>query len=90
MPDIFEEISGREIEILHALGIYPLEGNHHIRCPYPHHEDQHPSWRWISEIRKAVCTCSRPHSIIDVIIKMGRSANFAEAARWTRHTLGIR
>ena len=85
-----EVCRANEIEILQGLGIHPLAGNHHIHCPYPHHEDRHPSWRWMHDQRRAVCTCSPPHSVIDVVIKMGCAQDFAEACAWVRRALGIR
>jgi hypothetical protein len=60
--------SGREADIAHALGI-PWHGRDHIRCPYPGHDDKNPSWR-LMESGLAVCTCSEPHSIFDVAIKL--------------------
>ena len=37
---------GREMEVLEALKIAWQDGTPHIRCPYPNHSDDHPSWRW--------------------------------------------
>jgi hypothetical protein len=39
-------ISGRETEILSALGIPWTGRSQHITCPYPTHADKNPSWRW--------------------------------------------
>jgi hypothetical protein len=61
----YAAVRGREADIIRALGI-PWNGRGHIRCPYPGHNDQDPSWRLLSD-GHAVCTCQRPHSIFDVI-----------------------
>ena len=59
----------REIEILQALKISWQDGAPHIRCPYPNHADDHPSWRWDEHKAKAFCTCiKRPHSIFDIVM----------------------
>jgi hypothetical protein len=39
-------VSGREPEILDAMGINWRNGRPHIHCPYPQHDDADPSWRW--------------------------------------------
>jgi hypothetical protein len=62
-------ITGRETEILAALGIRCC-GSQHIHCPYPSHADNHPSWRWDAEKGCAYCTCTRSDSIFDVIGKL--------------------
>ena len=63
-------VKGREANILNALGIKCGPKTKHIRCPYPDHKDNHPSWRWDYEKRRARCTCSRSNSIFDVICKV--------------------
>ena len=40
-----DAVKERENDILSALGIQ-WSGKQHIRCPYPDHTDDHPSWRW--------------------------------------------
>ena len=64
-----DAVKERENDILSALGIQ-WSGKQHIRCPYPDHTDDHPSWRWDRGKRRAYCTCTRSHSIFDVICKM--------------------
>jgi phage/plasmid primase-like uncharacterized protein len=62
-------VSGRELDILAALGVHWC-GSQHIHCPYPDHADKHPSWRWDAEKGRAYCTCTRSDSIFDVIGKL--------------------
>lgn len=62
-------ISGRELDVLTALGIQCC-GSQHIHCPYPDHADKHPSWRWDAQKSRAYCTCTRSDSIFDVICKV--------------------
>src|SRR5262249_41165821 len=57
-------------EVLSALGIQYTGKSDHIRCPYPDHKDEHPSWRWNPIKRKAHCTCARSASIFDVVAKV--------------------
>ena len=66
---IRDAVEGRENNILSKLGIQG-SGKKHIRCPYPDHQDNHPSWRWDPAKRRAYCTCMRSDSIFDVICKM--------------------
>jgi hypothetical protein len=63
-----QAVEGREAEIIRALGI-PWHGRDHICCPYPNHPDKDPSWR-LMEDGRAVCTCSEPHSIFDVAMRL--------------------
>jgi DNA-binding Lrp family transcriptional regulator len=49
--------SGRETELLDALGIPWRNGQSHVACPYRDHHDDHPSWRWDGCKRRAFCTC---------------------------------
>src|SRR5215510_1934253 len=67
---IRDAVAGRETEVLSALGIQWNGKSDHIRCPYPGHEDEHPSWRWNPVKRKAHCTCTRSASIFDVVAKV--------------------
>jgi len=60
-------VKGRELEILHGLNIEWKPGKPHIRCPYPSHNDEHPSWRWDPAKARAFCTCKKSHSIFDVV-----------------------
>jgi hypothetical protein len=61
---------GHEAEIARAIGI-PWRGHHHIRCPYPDHDDKNPSWRLMTS-GLAICTCyeGKAHSIFDVVMKV--------------------
>jgi phage/plasmid primase-like uncharacterized protein len=62
-------VKGRETEILDNLGIR-WQSRQHIHCPYPAHEDRHPSWRWDRRKALAFCTCSKLASIFDVVMKV--------------------
>jgi hypothetical protein len=71
---IRDAVTGREADILNALGIPWSGGSTHIFCPYPDHPDRDPSWRWDDKRKVAFCTCigSRPgenkgHSIFGVV-----------------------
>jgi hypothetical protein len=64
---ITEAVKGRETEILSALGIGWNGKTNYIRCPYPNHGDEHPSWRWDAAKRRAHCTCTPSASIFDVV-----------------------
>ena len=64
-----QAVRGLEKEVLEALKIGWQDGTPHIRCPYPDHSDENPSWRWIERRAKACCTCTeRAHSIFDVMM----------------------
>jgi len=76
---IRDAVKGREINVLSALGIHWDGMSSHIRCPYPDHEDQHPSWRWNPVKRRGHCTCTPSASIFDVVAKV-RGMSF-EAAK---------
>jgi len=67
---IREAVKGHEAAILTALGIQWTGTSRHIRCPYPDHADNHPSWRWDSVKGRGHCTCTPSHSIFDVICKV--------------------
>jgi hypothetical protein len=70
-------VTGREHDVLDALGIR-WDSKAHIRCPYPDHADEHPSWRWNANKRRAHCTCAPSDSIFDVVVKV-RGLDFGEA-----------
>ena len=39
-------VAGHEEDVLRAIGV-PWRGTgQHIKCPFPNHTDDHPSWRW--------------------------------------------
>ena len=62
-------VKGFENAILEQLGIRC--GIAHIQCPYPGHDDQHPSWRWDSKSNRAYCSCiERSDDILDVVMKV--------------------
>jgi hypothetical protein len=67
---IRDAVAGRETEVLSAMGIQWNGQSGHIRCPYPDHKDEHPSWRWNPAKRKAHCTCTPSASIFDVVVKV--------------------
>ena len=75
---IRDAVKGRELDILKALGIPWPDGSTHIRCPYPDHVDENPSWRWDLVKAQAHCTCTSSASIFDVIGKL-KGCDFAEA-----------
>jgi hypothetical protein len=58
--DIRGALTGHATTIIDALRIpwNSASRNHHIKCPYPNHNDRHPSWRWDSTNERAFCTCS--------------------------------
>lgn len=85
--DIHLEIAGREPAILQALGILLPAHRRHIRCPFPDHEDQHPSWRWDAGPVRWFCTCGNG-TIIDAVMRI-RGLDFASAVAWIREQLGI-
>ncbi len=73
-----DAVVGRESEVLAGLEITWTEKSSHIRCPYPNHDDQHPSWRWDAAKKRAHCTCTSSASIFDVVCKM-KGVDFAAA-----------
>ncbi len=74
------KIAGQEESILAALGIDPCAGRQHQQCPYPDHDDRHPSWRWDEKKKCALCSCIQGScdDIFEVIKKM-RGCDFVEA-----------
>jgi hypothetical protein len=89
---IHQIVAGRQTEILAALGVrLPAHPTQRINCPYPDHQDRHPSWRWDNSQGKAFCTCGHGN-IFHVVAKMrglpsGR-AGFPQAADYCREVLG--
>src|SRR5262249_24554479 len=57
--ELKRELRGREVSLLRWLGIqWPgRKKNAHINCPFPGHEDIHPSWR--CDNHKAAWFCSK-------------------------------
>lgn len=85
---IRDAVKGREGEVLDALGIPWRDGRPHVCCPYPDHDDRHPSWHWDVKHDRAYCTCiSRSHSIFDVAAKM-RGFDFEAAKVLVAELLG--
>jgi hypothetical protein len=84
---IRREVSGRETEILSALGIPWTGGSQHITCPYPTHADKNPSWRWDAVKSRAYCTCTPSDSIFDVIRKV-KGVSFEEAKIMAAEIIG--
>ena len=85
---IQQAVRGRETEVLDALGIAWDRGSPHIACPYPGHTDDNPSWRWDERKARAFCTCiERPHSILDVVMKV-ESVDFEAAKLRVAEILG--
>jgi hypothetical protein len=85
--EIRRAVSGRELEILSELGITATDGSQHLACPYPAHDDRHPSWRWDQSKACAFCTCTRSDSIFDVIMKL-REIGFEQAKVFAAQTIG--
>ena len=89
--DAHNRILGRETEVLDALGIpWQQAGHRHIRCPFPDHEDKHPSWRWDQEKRAWTCSCNDRgySSVFDAVIRM-RGGTFKEACSWVDEALRL-
>jgi putative DNA primase/helicase len=85
--DIHEEIRGRELEIVRALGIDWPPRNHatHINCPFPDHDDADPSWRWDPRKGHWYCSCDSG-SAVDAVMRM-HGCDFSAAAKWCWATL---
>ena len=85
--NIHEEIRGRELEIITALGIKWPARNHatHINCPFPDHDDADPSWRWDPRKEHWYCSCDSG-SAVDAVMRM-HGCDFNAAAKWCRATL---
>jgi hypothetical protein len=84
--DIHAEIRDDGLGILRDLGIpWPPQGKRtHIRCPFPDHPDNNPSWRYVAHKRRAYCTCAPSGlGIVDVVMRK-RGVSFPEAAAWIR------
>ena len=79
--------SGRERDILRALGIQWDARSKHVRCPYRDHDDEHASWRWNDAESRAHCTCTASASLIDVVSKV-RGIDFEAAKLWMAEALG--
>ena len=84
---IREAVSGRETEVLDALGIRWMHKSGHICCPYRDHDDEHPSWRWNPVKKQAHCTCTPSASILDVVCKV-KGVDFETAKITAAEMLG--
>jgi hypothetical protein len=79
--EIKRALTGRETDVLDALGIDWHSGRPHIQCPYPDHADNDPSWRWDDRRAHAICTCTtngHADGIFDVVAKV-EQIEFEEA-----------
>ena len=88
-PDAWRDrLVGHEFELLARLGVdWPQHGRRHIRCPFPDHEDRHPSWRWDSERAAWFCTCGGG-DLISAVMRL-RASGFKDSARWIEQELGL-
>src|SRR4028118_2220943 len=71
--DIHAQVAGREGEVLGLLGIDPgpPRGARHRPCPFPDHDDAHPSWRWDAGKRRWFCTCAeKGGTVLDAVMRM--------------------
>jgi hypothetical protein len=86
MQDAHDWVRGRELDVLHALGIQWTPGaRRHIRCPFPDHDDKNPSWRWDSTSARWFCTCG-DGSCFDAVTRM-RGGDFKDAIQFAREVL---
>ena len=76
VEDLHRLIRGREPDFLRSLGIVPPRRGH-IRCPFPDHEDRHPSWRLNTKTGRYHCTCGQGD--IFEFIQRYRSVGFLAA-----------
>ena len=74
------ELDGREVSLLRWLGIaWPPERRaKHIHCPFPGHEDKHPSWRWDQRKKAWFCSKCGGGDILRAVQEM-RGTGFVEA-----------
>ena len=87
MHDAHEWLRGRELKLLAALGISWKPGvRQHIRCPFPDHDDKHPSWRWDDPKRRWFCTCG-DGTAYDAVMRI-HGCDFAAAYKIAREKLG--
>ena len=90
-----DDFRGQEHAILAALGIN-WHGSRKVsgkmRCPFPHHEDVHPSWRWSESGRSDgrpgwICSCGAG-DILDAVEAMGRAHGLIACKDWARDAIG--
>ena len=83
-----DRLVGHEHALLARLGVdWPQQGRRHIRCPFPNHEDRHPSWRWDSERAAWFCTCGGG-DVISAVMRI-RACEFKDALRWVEQEMGL-
>lgn len=80
-------VTGREQDILDALGIERHKRNHHIVCPLPAHDDSDPSFRFDLSKGKYFCTCG-DGDIVDVVCQ-SRGMDVIQACNWIRELIGV-
>ena len=88
--DILVALSGRAATIIEALRIpwHSADRSRHLRCPYPNHDDRHPSWRWDAGKERAFCTCSpKGDDALGVLCKI-KGIDFATAKLTAAEILG--
>ena len=68
-----QAVHGRELDVLHRLGIDWTGSRGHIDCPYPRHGGA-SDWRWAEDKQRAFCSCmgkageKKAHTIFDVVM----------------------
>jgi putative DNA primase/helicase len=79
--DLRGALSGQATTIIDALRIPWNSAGHnrHIKCPYPNHDDRHPSWRWDSTKERAFCTCTPKGDDALGVLRKVKGIDFAEA-----------
>src|SRR3954465_15896419 len=89
--DIHAEISGREIEVLRAIGIdpTPARGSMHRPCPFPGHDDANPSWRWDAEHRRFFCSCTEKGGSVLAAVMRVEGVDFPAAVARVRALLAL-
>ena len=87
--DVQRAVLGREVEVLRSLGI-DLKGRQHICCPYPNHDDRHPSWRWDARRSRAFCSCSSRGEDVFGVVGLVEGLAFPAAVHRVAEFLGLR
>lgn len=83
-------VKGKEHQVLERLDIPWQSGRPHIRCPYPDHPDQNPSWRFVPSKGRAYCACIEgSDSVFDIVMKI-LGCDFEAAKRYVAETIGYR
>jgi Toprim domain len=80
--------AGRESVVIAGFGVaLPRRGKHRL-CPFPHHPDRHPSFRWDENKARYFCSCGSG-SLIDLVINVGAAHDPLSAAQRIRDILGL-